>query len=162
MNQGSEPSERSGEDLVAAWKSAGDAARKQLRDELGEDVAKGAQWPAPARGTFEIHLFDGAWVRVWHEPHSMTGRVRGLRPVSDGGPLALLLDFGSRGLHAARPADGSAWTTHISTDAVTAENSQTPVTVWLGIDDAEVIAPPDEPWQVEDWTMRTAPRLELL
>lgn len=162
MNQEPESSEKSAEDLAAAWKSAGDDARTQLRVELGEDVAKGRLWRALARGTFEIHLFDGAWVRLWHEPHSMTGRVKGLRPVSDGGPLAILLDFGGRGLHAARPADGSAWTTDISADAVTAETPQTPITVWLGIDDAEVIAPPAEPWQVESWTMRTAPRLELL
>lgn len=149
-------------DFEAESRRSGDKARERLRAELGDNVAKGREWPASARGTFETHLFNGAWVRLWHEPHSMTGRIKGLRRVADDGPLALLMDFSNRGLHAARPTDGSAWTTVVTDDAITAVHPQTEITVWLGFEDADVIPPAAKDWQVETWTMRTAPRLELL
>ncbi|MER7560553.1 hypothetical protein ABTZ46_26650 [Nocardioides sp. NPDC126508] len=149
-------------DFEEASRRSGDEAREQLRADFGDDTAQGKEWPAPARGTSEVHLFDGAWVRLLHEPHSMTGRVRGLRRVADGGPFALLLDVGSRGLHAARPTDGSAWTTDIDADAILAEQPETEVTVWFGFEDSDVIPAATEDWQLEPWTMRTAPRLESL
>lgn len=149
-------------DFEAESRKSGDKAREQLRAELGDNVAKGKEWPAPARGSFEIHLFEGAWVRLWHEPHSMAGRIKGLRRVADDGPLALLMDFGNRGLHAARPADGSEWTPDIADDAIATDSPQTEITVWLGFADADVIPSPGSDRPVETWTMRTAPRLEVL
>ncbi|MGH3088702.1 MAG: hypothetical protein ACRDSJ_15460 [Rubrobacteraceae bacterium] len=105
------------------------------------------------------HLFDGAWAQLWHEPHAGSYEIRGLRPVSDGGPLGLVLDNAPHGLQAARPADGSVWTTDPATDVVGRQEDSVVVSLWP-VDDTETLtAPSDLPdWQIEEWHLRTARR----
>lgn len=135
-------------DLAAQWQQA-------ARD---EQERAGIQ---PQRrghdGRWEFCLAAGSFVRLWHEPHSMSGTVRGLRPVSDGGPLALLIDdLGAYGLRAARPADGSAWAQDVTTTATWLNGSDVLVELWP-VADADVLRSPREipAWQVEEWQMRT-------
>lgn len=101
------------------------------------------------------YSFSGAIVRLWHEPHSLRGRVVGLRPVSDGGPQALLIDdLGAYGLRAARPADGSSFPADRS--LVSTASGGIPVALWPVEDSATLVAPAELPaWQVEGWQMRT-------
>ena len=105
------------------------------------------------------HLFAGAWAQLWHEPHAATLEVLGLRSVSDGGPLGLVLDNAPHGLQAARPADGSAWATDPSTDVVGRPEDKVVISRWP-VDDTETLAAPSDlpDWRIEEWHLRTARR----
>lgn len=105
------------------------------------------------------HLYHGAWAQLWHEPHAGSHEIRGLRPVADGGPLALILDNAPHGLRAARLADGSPWTNDSGTEVVGREEDNVVVSVWPVDDNDTVAAPSDLPgWQIEEWHMYTARR----
>lgn len=104
-------------------------------------------------------LYAGAWAQLWHEPHAFSAEIRGLRPVADGGTLALILDNAPHGLRAARPADGSAWTTDPAAKVVGRPENDVVVTLWPVGDTETLVAPSDLPdWQTEEWHMYTARR----
>lgn len=132
--------------LVAELERA--SREEQERDGIAPD-------PARRDGKVGFYSFPGAIVRLWHEPHSLRGRVVGLRPVADGGPQALLIDdLGAYGLRAARPADGSSFPADRS--LVSTPSGGIQVALWPVEDSATLVAPAELPaWQVEEWQMRT-------
>lgn len=133
--------------LAEEWQRA--AREAQQREGIVPD-------PVRRDGRVRFHLSRGALARLWHEPHSISGDVLGLRRVADGGPYALVLALGSYGLRAARPADGSAWAPDLHAESAWLDGPDATVTLWP-VDDTETVRSPAdvEAWQVEEWRMRT-------
>lgn len=121
--------------------------------------AKRDDYPHLEFNGWVFRLWDGAPARVrlgrGHED-CVDGVVRGLREVSNGGPLALLVELGDRGLWALRRDDGEVWAAHVGARDGTASELEVPVEAWsvppTVLAPAAVVAAARSR---ESWTVRT-------
>ncbi len=147
---------------IRAW-----AARERERSRRrfsGQPVprisrAKREDYPHLEFKGWVFRLWDGAAARVRQgraDETCLDGVVRGLREVSDRGPLALLVDLGEKGVWALRRDDGEVWADNLEARDGTTAELEVPVVAWVvppGSVARTAEVPPST--SVESWTVRT-------